>query len=95
MTTPRRSTPRRSTTRRYRHRAAHKRAGSACHICGDPIDYTLPWTDPMAFVVDHVVPLKRGGKDELSNARAAHALCNARKGSKDFAPIVRRSGALD
>ena len=85
----------RSTTRRTRLRAAIRRTGAGCHICGQPIDYDLPHTDPMSFVVDHVIPLQRGGNDDLTNAQAAHALCNARKGTKHHAPIVRRSGALD
>ena len=85
----------RSTTRRTRLRSAIRRSGAACHICGEPIDYALPHTDPMAFVVDHVVPLKRGGKDELANTAAAHKACNGAKGARPFAPIVRRCGSLD
>ena len=85
----------RSTSRRDAIRRAIKRSGAACHICGRAIDYTLPYLDPGEFVVDHVVPLKRGGADDLSNAAAAHRSCNAAKAARDFAPIVRRSGALD
>ena len=33
----------------------------------------------MAYVVDHVVPLARGGADELDNKQAAHRSCNRAK----------------
>ena len=85
----------RSTTRRDAHRRAIARSGAGCHICGLPIDYTLPSTDPRSFVVDHLVPLAKGGSDDLTNKAAAHRDCNATKAARDFAPIVRRSGALD
>ena len=67
---------------------------AACHICGAGIDYDLPWKDPMAFVVDHVIPLHKGGTDTLGNARAAHRSCNSKKRARLIAPIVRRSGSL-
>lgn len=57
---------------RKRMRTVIAKAKPACHICGAPIDYELPHTDPMSFVVDHVIPLAKGGEDALSNARAAH-----------------------
>ena len=85
---------RRSSTRRNLARAAIRRSGAACHICGQPIDYALPSTDPMSFVVDHVIPLAKGGDDTLDNKAAAHRTCNSTKAARDFAPIVRRSGAL-
>ena len=85
----------RDTTTRDRHRTAIARTLSACHICGAPIDYTLPHLDPLAFVADHVVPLSKGGSDTLDNVRAAHRSCNAAKAARLVAPIVRRSGSLD
>lgn len=85
----------RNTRKRDTDRARIRRSGSNCHICGTPIDYALPWMDPMAFVVDHVVPLARGGSDDLDNKRAAHRSCNSTKRARLVAPIVRRSGSLD
>jgi 5-methylcytosine-specific restriction endonuclease McrA len=78
---------------RLRARVAATRA--ACHICGNPIDYALPHTDPHSFVIDHVIPLAKGGHDSIENVRAAHRQCNRAKGARDTAPIIRRSGALD
>ena len=85
----------RNSSTRDRHRAQIARGKPACHICGEAIDYTLPYLHPREFVVDHVVPLVKGGADDLSNKKAAHRDCNSKKRARDFAPIVRRSGTLD
>ena len=87
------ATPRNSS-QRDRDRAAIKRTRAGCHICGEPIDYSLPYLHPRSFVVDHVIPLKKDGPDNLSNKAAAHRECNSKKRARDHAPIVRRSGSL-
>lgn len=58
--------------------------GSNCHICGNAINFDAPsqvgakgWE--LGYHSDHVVPLSRGGADDLSNIRPAHAYCNLRK----------------
>ena len=89
------SMARRDTTTRDRHREAIRRTGAGCHICGGAIDYSITdRRDPRAFVVDHVVPLSKGGADTLANKKAAHRSCNAAKAARLIAPIVRRSGSL-
>lgn len=85
----------RSWNLQRRHREAIARTKADCHICGKPIDYDLRYPDPRCFVVDHVVPVSKGGSDDLPNKKAAHHECNSKKRARDFAPIVRRSGALD
>jgi 5-methylcytosine-specific restriction endonuclease McrA len=85
----------RYTAQRDRDRARIKATRANCHICGAPIDYDLPHTDPMSYVVDHVIPLSKGGADQLSNKAAAHRECNSKKRARIVAPIVRRSGSLD
>lgn len=86
----------RNTATRDRHRRAiqrgHPDCGSEhhdcrqkhpdCGICGEPIDYTLPYLDPWEYVVDHVIPLIAGGEDELPNKQAAHRCCNRDKSDK-------------
>lgn len=84
----------RNTKQRDRDRAILRKRGGACGICGNPIDYSLPHTDPKSFTADHVVPLARGGADTLENKQAAHRECNSKKRARLFAPIVRRSGSL-
>jgi len=87
------STPRNST-QRDKDRARIKATRANCHVCGLAIDYELKWPDPMCFVVDHVHALHRGGSDDISNKAACHNVCNSKKRAREFAPIVRRSGAL-
>lgn len=84
----------RNTTTRDQHRRSLRAAAGPCHICGAPIDYTLPYHDPMSFVADHVVPLTRGGADALANKAPAHRDCNRTKGAREFADIIKRSGSL-
>lgn len=64
-------------------------ASNVCHICGGP----------GADAIDHVVPLARGGRDDVTNKKPAHhdvpPFCNRIKGAKLYAPIVKRSGSLD
>lgn len=63
----------RSTTIRDRHRKIIARGKPPCGICGNEIDYTITdHLDPMAYVVDHIVPVAKGGPDELANKQAAH-----------------------
>ena len=85
----------RNTTTRDKHRAQIARGHPPCAICGQPIDYSLHFLDPMAYVVDHVIPFAKGGPDTIANKQAAHRACNRSKGDRDVAPIIRRSGALD
>lgn len=78
-------------------RAANKRilrGSDICHICGHP----------GSDAVDHVDPLARGGGDGAANKRPAHHFdpcptcgikCNRVKSDKPFAPVIRRSSALD
>ena len=84
----------RNTTRRDHDRRRISRGRPACALCGLPIDYTLPHLDPGAFVVDHIIPLSRGGPDTLANKQPAHRSCNAAKKDNLHAPIIRRSNTL-
>ncbi|MFI7607656.1 HNH endonuclease [Micromonospora sp. NPDC049366] len=87
--------PARNLTIRRRIRETLARGRPPCHLCGEPIDYDLPHTDPMSFELDHVVPLARGGADHISNAAASHKACNRTKGDRAGGPpALRRSGSL-
>jgi 5-methylcytosine-specific restriction endonuclease McrA len=87
--------PHRNSAQQFKDRARIARAKPNCAICGKPIDYTLKWPDAQCFVVDHIIPLVKGGRDDLTNKQAAHATCNSTKRARDYAPIIRRSGALE
>lgn len=79
----------RSTTTRDLHRKQIARSKPPCGICGADIDYSLPHLDPMAFVVDHIVPLSKGGPDTLENKQASHRVCNRLKSDKTDEPAPR------
>ncbi|WP_074400999.1 HNH endonuclease [Agromyces aureus] len=81
----------RAQAQRWRDRIRRTRA--ACHICGEPVDYTLPHTDPRSFVIDHVIPLAKGGEDALHNIKAAHRQATATRRSEP-ASWHRSSDAL-
>ena len=54
-----------------------------CGICGQPVDKTLRYPDPMAPSVDHIIPLSRGGHpSDISNLQLTHWICNRQKSDK-------------
>ena len=64
-------------------RAWLRAQGLPCHVCGMPIDYSLPAGHPMSFEVDEIVPVSRGGSPiDRSNVAPAHRICNERRGNK-------------
>lgn len=55
-----------------------KRDGLRCYLCKQRL---LHSRDTKACVVDHVIPVARGGTNQLWNLRLVHRYCNARKGA--------------
>jgi hypothetical protein len=87
---------RNGSTRAWRRaRARVVRSQSCCSICGELVDKSLRWPDPMSASVDHVDPLAMGGADlDPGNHALAHLGCNSRKGTG--APrIAATSGSLN
>ena len=78
--------PRRSNgSRRDALRARVAAEGLPCHLCGKPIDYELPAGHPMAYELDEIVPVSKGGDPfDRSNVAPAHRICNQRRGNKDL-----------
>jgi 5-methylcytosine-specific restriction endonuclease McrA len=86
---------RRDSAQQEKHRARWRATRAACAICGQPIDYTIAWPDPMSFVVDHIIPIAKGGPHTFDNTQPAHAGCNSTKRARLVAPIIKRSGSLE
>jgi 5-methylcytosine-specific restriction endonuclease McrA len=59
-----------------------RRDGDDCQLCGGPLDFYVPQSDPYAEEVDHVVPFSRGGDDHVTNYALAHRVCNQSKGAR-------------
>lgn len=58
---------------------------NACGICGKPIDKSLKAPDPLSAVVDHIVPINKGGHpSSMDNLQLAHWTCNRQKSDKLF-----------
>lgn len=53
-----------------------------CHICGKPLAMGETAPHPKSPTIDHLWPLALGGTHEPSNVRAAHFLCNSRRGDR-------------
>lgn len=69
--------------RRNKLRARVAAMGEPCHICHQPIDYSLPAGHPMSYELDEIVPVSRGGDPyDPRNVGPAHRLCNQRKGNR-------------
>lgn len=59
-----------------------ERDDGVCGICGEDVD-------PLAFHVDHVVPIAQGGEHSYANVQPAHPSCNQRKWARlDFEPLA-------
>ena len=78
-------------TGRTRTRAWLRSQGRPCWICGGQIDYAAPRTHPLAFEVDELVPVSRGGSaTDRANVDAAHRICNQRRGNKPLSAMKKR-----
>lgn len=75
-------TSKNNTAEHKRHRIAIRKLELPCGICGLPIDYTLTYPHLESFVVDHIIPLAKGGHDTIDNKQPAHSRCNRAKSDK-------------
>lgn len=56
-----------------------------CGICGQPIDKSIKWPEPGAPVVDHIIPINRGGHPSaIENLQLCHNACNRQKSDKMY-----------
>lgn len=57
-----------------------------CGICGDILDGSLSYPNPLSKSVDHIHPIVLGGSHEQSNLQWAHLRCNKQKGARPPEP---------
>lgn len=77
-------------------RSLRDRDGDLCQLCLEPIDFTLRHLDPRGRTVDHIIPQRWGGGNEVENLWLAHRACNSAKsarfaGRADGTSDVRRA----
>jgi 5-methylcytosine-specific restriction endonuclease McrA len=54
-----------------------------CGICGQPVDFSRKFPDPMSPCIDHIVPVAKGGHpSDITNLQLAHMCCNRLKSDK-------------
>lgn len=56
-----------------------ERGAWCCGLCGELVDRERRHPDPLAPSLDHILPLARGGTNDLSNLQISHLRCNLRK----------------
>lgn len=59
-----------------------KRDCYLCHLCNQIVDMDIKRTDKMGATIDHIVPLSKGGLDNMENVALAHWICNIKKGNR-------------
>ena len=75
-------------------RARLRAEGRPCWICGafgrpSTIDYSLPAGHPMAFEVDELVPISKGGNPlDYSNLASTHRCCNEWRKAKTVEEVM-------
>lgn len=62
------------------------KASQICAYCGEAIDMTLKWPDPMSASVDHIIPVSQLPANSplltsAKNGRSMHLGCNSRRGN--------------
>ena len=67
------------------------RTQQLCGICGQPVDMSRRYPDPLSPTVDHIIPLAKGGHpSDLANLQLAHRWCNRAKSDKLLVAMGRK-----
>ena len=54
-----------------------------CGICGRDVDKTLAYPHPLSPVIDHIIPVSKGGHpSNMDNLQLTHWKCNRDKSDK-------------
>jgi 5-methylcytosine-specific restriction endonuclease McrA len=70
----------------------YARDGGVCQICHERVDRRCRYPHPRTPVLDHIVPLARGGLHESRNVQLAHHGCNNAKNARAVGSQLRLVG---
>lgn len=66
-----------------------------CGICGQPVDMKLKYPNPLSPVIDHIIPINKGGHpSDITNLQLAHWTCNRDKSDKLFREMTQNKKVL-
>lgn len=56
---------------------------TVCGICGQPVDFSIKFPDPLSPCIDHIIPIDKGGHpSDIANLQLAHMTCNRQKANR-------------
>ena len=56
---------------------------NVCGICGQLVDFSRKFPDPLSPCIDHIIPIDKGGHpSDIANLQLAHLCCNRQKSNK-------------
>ena len=83
----------RNPRRSYKRDTLWKRVralGLPCWICGLPISYDAPSQTPLAFELDELLPVSKGGDpSDPDNTAPAHRCCNQWRSDRSVSEVER------
>lgn len=67
-----------------------RRDGDRCTICGLRMDFEPDdrLEAPNRATIDHIIPRSKGGTNDWSNLRLAHARCNRERGASEATGVI-------
>ena len=65
------------------------RDGGLCQLCHEPVDKRCKYPHPRTPVLDHIIPLAKGGTHERKNVQLAHHGCNNKKNDRAMGSQLR------
>lgn len=72
-------------------KALRQQQGNRCCWCGGPMSFPA-WSicnDATAETLEHLVPLSKGGADDITNMALSHYRCNQERGTQAREPLFR------
>lgn len=61
-----------------------------CSICGKQVDKSLKYPHPLCAVIDHIIPIAKGGHpSDIKNLALAHNQCNRQKSDKLYEENIK------